>query len=175
MSTERVIVDDAVADAFAAGFAEKASGLVAGPPDQQVHLGSVVDADAVAHVADLLADAEAKGAKRLCGGVPADGTIMAATIVDHVTPEMRIYSEESFGPIVSIIRARDTEHAVALANDSDYGLASAVFGQDVRRAMDVARRIESGICHINGPTVFDEAQMPFGGVKASGYGRFGGH
>lgn len=174
MSTERIIVDEKVADEFAEAFAANAAGLVAGPPDGQVHLGSVVDADAVEHVAALLADAEAKGAKRLCGGLPESGTIMAATVLDHVTPEMRIYGEESFGPIVSIIRARDTEHAVELANDTDYGLSSAVFGQDIIRAMDVARRIESGICHVNGPTVFDEAQMPFGGVKASGYGRFGG-
>ena len=174
MSTERIIVDEKVADAFAEAFAAKAAGLVAGPPGEKVHLGSVIDADAVDHVAALLADAEAKGAKRLCGGIPDSGTIMPATILDHVTSEMRIYGEESFGPIVSIIRAKDTEHAIELANDSDYGLSSSVFGQDVRRAMDVARRIESGICHVNGPTVFDEAQMPFGGVKASGYGRFGG-
>ncbi|GGL81013.1 aldehyde dehydrogenase [Wenxinia marina] len=174
MSTERIIVDEKVADVFAKALAEKAADLVAGLPTEKVHLGSVIDADSVGHVAALLADAEEKGAKRLCGGLPEDGTIMAATILDHVTPEMRIYGEESFGPIVSIIRARDTDHAVELANDTDYGLSAAVFGQNVRRAMDVARRIESGICHVNGPTVFDEPQMPFGGVKASGYGRFGG-
>lgn len=174
MSTERIIVDEAVAEEFATAFAQKAASLVAGPPAERVHLGSVIDADSLDHVAALLKDAEDKGARRLCGGLPQEGTIMPATILDHVTPDMRIYSEESFGPIVSIIRAKDTEHAVELANDTDYGLAAAVFGQDIRRAMDVARRIESGICHINGPTVFDEAQMPFGGVKASGYGRFGG-
>ena len=90
------------------------------------------------------------------------------------TETMRIYSEESFGPVVSIIRAGSVDEAVRVANDTEYGLSSAVFGKDVTRAMAVARRIESGICHINGPTVHDEAQMPFGGVKASGYGRFGG-
>ncbi|RVV97718.1 aldehyde dehydrogenase [Mesobaculum littorinae] len=174
MSTERIIVDDKVADAFTSAFADKAAALVAGPPTEQVHLGSVIDASCIEHVAALLADAEEKGAKRLCGGLPESGTIMPATILDHVTPEMRIYGEESFGPIVSIIRARDTDHAVELANDTDYGLSSSVFGQDIRRAMDVARRIQAGICHVNGPTVFDEAQMPFGGVKDSGYGRFGG-
>ena len=73
-----------------------------------------------------------------------------------------------------MIRARDTEHAIEIANDTEYGLSASVFGQDIRRAMAVAQRIESGICHVNGPTVGDEAQMPFGGVKASGYGRFGG-
>lgn len=99
---------------------------------------------------------------------------MAPTIVDLVTPEMRIYGEESFGPVTTMIRARDTAHAIEIANDTDYGLSAAVFGQDTRRALEVAKDIQSGICHINGPTVFDEAQMPFGGVKSSGYGRFGG-
>jgi acyl-CoA reductase-like NAD-dependent aldehyde dehydrogenase len=87
---------------------------------------------------------------------------------------MRIYTEESFGPVVSVIRARGVDDAVRLANDTEYGLSAAVFGRDVARALTVAQRIESGICHVNGPTVHDEAQMPFGGVKGSGYGRFGG-
>ena len=87
---------------------------------------------------------------------------------------MRIYAEESFGPVVSVIRAGSIDEAVRIANDTEYGLSASVFGRDVNRALSVARRIESGICHINGPTVHDEAQMPFGGVKESGYGRFGG-
>ena len=128
----------------------------------------------VDHAKALIDDAVAKGAKVLCGGVPEEGTVMAPTIVDLVTPEMRIYGEESFGPVTTMIRARDTAHAIEIANDTDYGLSAAVFGQDTRRALEVAKDIQSGICHINGPTVFDEAQMPFGGVKSSGYGRFGG-
>ena len=87
---------------------------------------------------------------------------------------MALYREESFGPVVALIRARDEDHAVDLANDTEYGLSAAVFSRDVARALRVARRIKSGICHINGPTVQDEAQMPFGGTNASGYGRFGG-
>jgi len=87
---------------------------------------------------------------------------------------MRIYKEESFGPVKPVIRVKDEEEAIRVANDTEYGLSSAVFSRDVQRALRVAKRIESGICHINGPTVHDEAQMPFGGVKASGYGRFGG-
>jgi benzaldehyde dehydrogenase (NAD) len=87
---------------------------------------------------------------------------------------MALYGDESFGPVVCVVRARDTEHAIELANDNAYGLSSAVFGSDINRAMDVASRIEAGICHINGPTVADEANMPFGGMKGSGYGRFGG-
>jgi acyl-CoA reductase-like NAD-dependent aldehyde dehydrogenase len=76
--------------------------------------------------------------------------------------------------VAAIIRVGGVEEAVRVANDSEYGLAAAVFGRDVNRALSVARRLETGICHVNGPTVHDEAQMPFGGVKASGYGRFGG-
>jgi acyl-CoA reductase-like NAD-dependent aldehyde dehydrogenase len=87
---------------------------------------------------------------------------------------MRIYGEESFGPVVALIRAVDEADAIRLANDTQYGLSGAVFSRDIARALNAAQRIRSGICHINGPTVHDEAQMPFGGVGASGYGRFGG-
>lgn len=174
MSTERIIVDEKVADAFVAAFAAKAKALPHGNPRDHVVLGSVISRSTVDRVSELVEDAVKKGAVVAAGG-PAEGTIMPATVVDKVTPEMNLFYDESFGPVVCVVRARDTEHAIALANDTQYGLSSAVFGQDVRRAMAVARRIEAGICHINGPTVGDEAQMPFGGVKASGYGRFGGN
>ena len=85
-----------------------------------------------------------------------------------------MYSEESFGPVKPIIRVAGEDEAIRIANDTEYGLSGAVFSRDIQRALSVAGRIESGICHINGPTVFDEPQMPFGGVKGSGYGRFGG-
>jgi len=127
----------------------------------------------VERVNALAAEAVTRGGKILLRG-QAQGTIMAPVIVDHVTPEMQIFREESFGPSVSITRFRTVEEAIRLANDTEYGLSSAVFGRDMARAIEVAKRIESGMCHINGPTVHDEAQMPFGGVKASGYGRFGG-
>src|SRR5258708_32660751 len=99
---------------------------------------------------------------------------MPATLLDHVTPAMRIYGDESFGPVKGIGRVNGEDEAVACANDNEYGLSSAVFSRDIARAMNVARRIESGICHVNGPTVHDEAHLPFGGVKGSGFGRFGG-
>ena len=87
---------------------------------------------------------------------------------------MRIYAEESFGPVVTIVAVDGDEEAIRAANDTEYGLSAAVFATDVDRALEVARRIESGICHVNSSTVHDEPQMPFGGVKASGWGRFGG-
>ncbi|RYF67090.1 MAG: aldehyde dehydrogenase family protein, partial [Comamonadaceae bacterium] len=121
----------------------------------------------------LIDDALAKGAKLLCGG-KADSTLVPATVLDHVTSDMDIYREESFGPVKPIVRVNGIEEAIACANDNEFGLSAAVFGRDAGRAYAVAQRIESGICHVNGPTVHDEAQMPFGGVKASGYGRFGG-
>ncbi|SMF15959.1 Acyl-CoA reductase [Xaviernesmea oryzae] len=173
MSTERIIVDEKVADAFVEKLAAKARGLPSGDPRGHVVLGSLVSLQAAERVEEMVQDAVAKGAALVAGG-NRTGAIMEATLVDKVTPDMRIYSEESFGPAKSVIRVNGDEEAIRIANDTEYGLSSAVFSRDIQRAMAVARRIESGICHINGPTVHDEAQMPFGGVKASGYGRFGG-
>jgi benzaldehyde dehydrogenase (NAD) len=124
-------------------------------------------------VKGLVDDAVSRGASLVTGGEP-DGPLFPPTVLANVTPEMRVYSEESFGPVVGIVPVGDAEEAVRVANDTEYGLAAAVFGRDVESALDVARRIESGICHVNGSTVHDEPQMPFGGVKASGWGRFGG-
>jgi len=96
------------------------------------------------------------------------------TVVDAVTRDMLLYSQESFGPVVAVIPFTSDDEAVALANDTEYGLSSAIFSRNIERAYALAMRIESGICHINSSTVDDEPQMPFGGVKASGFGRFGG-
>jgi acyl-CoA reductase-like NAD-dependent aldehyde dehydrogenase len=173
MSTERIIIDEKVADSFVEKLTEKARNLPAGNPREQVVLGSLFDKRTVDFVGELIGDAVSKGAKITTGGTE-DSTIMPATVVDGVQPEMKIFRYETFAPVVCVTRARDTEHAIELANDADYGLSAAVFGSNINRTLEVARRIESGICHINGPTVFDEGQMPFGGVKGSGYGRFGG-
>ncbi len=174
MSTERLVVDQKVADDFVVKFAAKATTLVAGDPHKgNTPLGAVVSREAVLKVQDLIKDATGKGARLVAGG-RAEGAIMDAAVLDHVTPDMKIYYEESFGPVVCVVRAQDDEDAIRIANDTEYGLSAAVFSRNIPRAMNVARRIESGICHVNGPTVHDEAQMPFGGSKASGYGRFGG-
>ncbi|AAK88802.1 salicylaldehyde dehydrogenase [Agrobacterium tumefaciens] len=174
MSTERIIVLDSIADTFVEAFAKKAASLTAGDPREgKTPLGSLVSAEAASRIRVLVDDAVSKGARRVAGG-GGDGTMLDAIAVDGVTPAMRLYSEESFGPVVSIIRAGSIDEAVSIANESEFGLSAAVFGRDQARALSVAARIESGICHVNGPTVHDEAQLPFGGVKASGYGRFGG-
>ncbi|ADO43033.1 aldehyde dehydrogenase [Ketogulonicigenium vulgare] len=175
MSTERIVVMESVADAFVEKLAVKARTLIAGDPREgKTPLGSVVDVSAAQRIEQLIKDATSKGAVLAAGG-RIDGTLMDAALLDHVSPAMRIYGEESFGPVVTVVRVGSIDEAVRVANDTEYGLSSAVFGGDVNRALAVARRIESGICHVNGPTVHDEAQMPFGGTKASGYGRFGGN
>jgi benzaldehyde dehydrogenase (NAD) len=177
MSTERIIVDRRVADEFVARLAAKADGLSVGDPreagDHPPVLGTVVGRATVERCNALIDDALAKGATLVCGG-KAESLAMRPTLLDHVDASMRIYSEESFGPVKPVVRVDGIEAAIACANDNAYGLSAAVFGRDIARAWAVAQRIESGICHVNGPTVHDEAQMPFGGVKASGYGRFGG-
>lgn len=174
MSTERVIVVDSVAEAFVEKFRNKVSAMATGNPRAgKTPLGAVVDLKTVRHVEALTGDALKQGAIQINGG-PAEGVLMPATVIDKVTPAMKLFRDESFGPIVAIIRARNEDHAIELANDTEYGLAAAVFTKDTARGLRVAKQIQSGICHINGPTVHDEAQMPFGGVKASGFGRFGG-
>jgi benzaldehyde dehydrogenase (NAD) len=174
MSTERIIVDTGIADAFVQKLTAKVSALPLGDPRKgPVVLGSVIDMSTVERCNALIDDALAKGATLVCGG-KADNTLFPATLLDHVTPDMTVYREESFGPVKPIVRVAGVEAAIACANDSEYGLSAAVFGGDLARAFEVAKRIDSGICHVNGPTVHDEAQMPFGGVKNSGYGRFGG-
>jgi acyl-CoA reductase-like NAD-dependent aldehyde dehydrogenase len=174
MSTERVIVHEKVADEFASKLAKRVAALPSGDPRKgDFVLGAVVGKPTVDRVLKLVQEASAKGAKVLCGG-ESDGTIMKGIVVDKVTPDMSLFREESFGPQVSITRVKSAEEAVKLANDTEYGLSASVFTRDIARGIELAKQIESGICHINGPTVHDEAQMPFGGVKGSGYGRFGG-
>ena len=174
MSTERLIVDSKVADAFIAKLAAKVATLRAGNPEAgDSVLGSLVDTDAAVRIRALIDDAVSKGARLVVGG-EVEGSIMQPALLDGVTAQMRLYREESFGPVAVLMRGDGDEALLQLANDSEFGLSAAIFSRDTGRALALAQRVESGICHINGPTVHDEAQMPFGGVKASGYGSFGG-
>jgi benzaldehyde dehydrogenase (NAD) len=174
MSAERIVLDQRIADEFARKFAARAAALSLGDPRLgPAVLGALADRGIVERCNALIDDAVRKGAKLLCGG-KGNSLLAAATVLDHVTPEMGIYAEESFGPVKALVRVDGVEAAVACANDNVYGLSASVFSRDVGKAWQVARRIQSGICHVNGPTLHDEAQMPFGGIKGSGWGHFNG-
>ena len=174
MATERIVAHRSVAPAFTEKLGERAAALKVGDPrDPETEIGPLVSRSALERVSGLVDDAVERGARVVTGG-EADGPCYRPTVLSGVTAEMRIYHEESFGPVVGITSVDSPDEAVRVANDTEYGLAASVFGGHVPTALDVARQIESGICHVNGATVHDEPQMPFGGVKASGWGRFGG-
>ena len=175
MSTDRIIVDEKVADEFVAKFAERAKSLPigSGATVGECIIGPVISQDSANRLNVIIDDALAKGGKLVIGG-KSDTSQYPATILDHVSSGMSLYKDETFGPVISIMRAKDTEDAIRIANDTEFGLSAAVYGRDITRALDVAKRIDTGSCHINGPTVQNEAQAPYGGTKSSGYGRFDG-
>ena len=171
MSTERIVVEEPIADAFAQALAQKAAQL-----NQRAVAalsGELISERAADQVAAMVNEAVAQGAE-LRTPLQRTGRRIAPLVLDRVRPGMAVYGEESFGPIAAIVRVSGIEEAVRVANDTEYGLAGAVFGSDIGRTLQVAQRLECGVCHINAPTVRSESQLPFGGVKASGYGRFGG-
>ncbi|SPJ24205.1 aldehyde dehydrogenase family protein [Palleronia abyssalis] len=172
MSTERVLVEEAVAEPFLAKLVAEANAQRAATPSQSP-LGALVSPGAVARLRGFIHDAESRGAVVAAGG-EALGTLVQPTVIDRVTPDMRLFSEEAFGPIVGVTRVGDAEEAVSLANLTEFGLVASVFSRDEGRAMRMLRQIETGIGHVNRTTVFDDPTMPFGGVRASGYGRYGG-
>ncbi|MGR3660308.1 MAG: aldehyde dehydrogenase family protein [Paracoccaceae bacterium] len=171
MATERVIVVEEIAEQFVVCMQKHCVTLINGSDHRRV--GDLISADSARRVGNLIDEALAKGATLLAGGEVA-GAYVQPTLLDHVTPEMQIYGEESFGPVASIIRVHDEAEAITVANDTEYGLVASVYTSDISRARFLASQFETGACHINGPTVYDDPAMPFGGVKASGYGRFGG-
>ncbi|MET8758070.1 aldehyde dehydrogenase family protein [Lentzea sp. NPDC004782] len=169
MSADRVLVHETVAEEFTAKLAAKVSSLPHGDPaDPSTAIGPVINQRAADRVATLITEAVESGARVRAGG---DGT---ATVLDGVTPAMRIFHEEIFGPAVVVTTVADDDEAVAIANDTEHGLTAGVITEDPQRGLNLARRIRTGIVHVGNQTVDDEPQAPFGGVKASGYGRFGG-
>lgn len=174
LSTERIIVDKSIATEFCRRLAAVAGNIVYGDPrNSETVLGPVINAAAIRRLTELVQDAVASGAELLAGG-KAEGPCFAPTVLSGVTPTMRVYREESFGPLASVVFVDGSEEALRVANDNDYGLSSAIFSRDLTLALDLAKRLNVGMSHINGATLDDEAQIPFGGVKDSGYGRSGG-
>jgi aldehyde dehydrogenase (NAD+) len=174
MASAKLIVEAPLYEAFLEKFVAKARTIKVGDPrDPATVIGPLIRESQSAFIRGQIDDAVAKGARVCCGGTH-DGPFFAATVLAGVTPAMSIYGEESFGPVTSVIRADDYEHALTLANDTRAGLSSAVVTNDLQRAFDFALRSESGMVHINDTTIADEPHIDFGGVKDSGFGREGG-
>jgi acyl-CoA reductase-like NAD-dependent aldehyde dehydrogenase len=175
MSTDRVLVHHSIVEEFTARLVERVQGLGYGDPrDPGTVVGPLINAAAANRVADLVEAATGDGAKVLVGGGRPTGAVYRPTVVSNVDADMPIFTEESFGPVCAVLAVRDDEQAVAIANDTPYGLTAGVLTEDLARGWDIARRLETGIVHVNDQSVDDEPQAPFGGVKGSGYGRFGG-
>ncbi len=171
MSTDRVLVHRSVAEEFTAKLAAKVGSLPHGDPsDPGTVIGPVINPRSADRVRNLVAEAVESGARVRTGG----GDSGSATVLDNVTPDMRIFREEIFGPAVIVVPVADDDEAVAVANDTEHGLTAGIMTEDPRRGLALAQRIRTGIVHVGNQTVDDEPQAPFGGVKASGYGRFGG-
>ncbi|MCI4320981.1 MAG: aldehyde dehydrogenase family protein [Thermoplasmata archaeon] len=176
-ASKRLLVHESIADAFAQQFAEAARRLKVGPAlEESTQVGPVIDAAAVDRMEALVADARERSAMVLTGGArPAasPGFYYPPTVLDHVPESARVAREEPFGPVVPILRFKDDEEAVRIANGTPYGLQAAVYTNDLKRAFGLARRIRAGGVHLNDPTNLRWDALPFGGVKESGIGREG--
>jgi benzaldehyde dehydrogenase (NAD) len=175
MTAGRHLVHEAVHDEYVARLADKAGHLPVGnPATEPVALGPLIDAGQRDKVHALVTDSVAAGAKLNAGGT-FEGLFYKPTVLSEVTSRTPAYATEVFGPVAPVIRFGSADEAAALAADSEYGLSLGILTRDVMRGLELARRIPTGIVHINEQTVGDEAVIPFGGVRASGTGaRFGG-
>lgn len=180
MSTERVIVHRSVSEAFKSSLLERVQKLKYGNhmTDPDVSISGLFTAESAARVLDLIKVAVDGGATVLAGDMQITGpnkTILGPHVLEGVGPGMDLYHQESFGPVILLSEFDTDDEAIASANDSDFSLCASVFSRDVLRALDVARQVRAGSCHVNGPTVYVEATLPNGGTGGgSGYGRFGG-
>ncbi|GHH85761.1 aldehyde dehydrogenase family protein [Streptomyces capitiformicae] len=175
MSGDRILVHESLAEEFAQKFTAKVSTLQSGDPnDPHTVVGPLVSASAAERIAALVKDAVAKGATVLTGGGQPEGAVHPATVLTNVPKDADLYYTESFGPLCVLETFAADDTAVEIANDTDNGLTCGIITENATHGLAVARRIRTGIVHINDQSVADEPQAPFGGVKASGYGRFGG-
>ncbi|HVA32360.1 MAG TPA: aldehyde dehydrogenase family protein [Gaiellaceae bacterium] len=174
MSARRIIVERPIAEEFTARLAAKTQTLKTGDPNEHdTVIGPLINEAALQMVTERVKDAVAKGAKVLAGG-EADGPCFQATLITDVPADSDFAKHETFGPVLAIEVVDSAEEGIARANATSYGLSAAIFTADTDRGFALAQRIESGIVHVNEQSVGDEPQMPFGGVKDSGWGRFGG-
>ena len=175
MAGSRIIVEANIYDEFCEKFVAKVKTLKVGnPEDPSTIIGPLIEEAHCQFIDGLIDDAVAKGAN-LLSGREHEGCFYKPTVVSNVTEEMVIFHEEVFGPAVAIVKARNLDHIIELANNSTYGLSSSIITDNLSAALRLSEEIESGMVHINGPTIQDEAHIPFGGVKESGMGREGGH
>jgi aldehyde dehydrogenase (NAD+) len=174
MSTERIIVEKSIAKEFVDRLKKRAEEIPMGDPTNPANaIGPLINQVAVDKVHSQVQEAVAEGAHLLTGGTY-DNLVYHPTVITDVDPEMRLFKEQTFGPVAPIVVVKDREEALAVANNSDYGLSAGIITNDFTQALDMALKLETGMVHINDQTVNDEPQAPFGGVKDSGYGRFGG-
>jgi aldehyde dehydrogenase (NAD+) len=176
-ATSRAVVVDEIADAFVASLVARARSLRIGDGAAEgTDVGPIVDEGQFKSVLKYIDIGREDGAELLCGGDVPDGDSQARgyfvrpAVFDRVTPDMRIAREEIFGPVLSVLRVRDFEEALRVANDSEYGLSSSIFTQDAARIFRFVDEIETGMTHVNSPTTGGEAHVPFGGSKATGIG-----
>ena len=174
MSTERIIVEESIAKEFTERLKERAESIPMGDPtNPATAIGPLINQRALDKVHAQVEEAVAGGANLVTGG-KFDDLVYHPTVVTDVKPDMRLFREQTFGPVAPIVVVSDREEALAVANDSEYGLSAGILTGDFTQALDMALRLETGMVHIGDQTVNDEPQAPFGGVKGSGYGRFGG-
>ncbi len=174
MSTRRIIVEKPVVEEFSEKFVKKVSSFKVGnPKEPDTVIGPLINRQQLEQVKKNVDSAVADGAKVLCG-MKYEGLCCHPTVLTGVKRNTAFSCEETFGPVVSIIEVENESEAVGVANETSYGLSASIFTADLQKGLDMAERVESGIVHINDQTVHDEPQVPFGGVKDSGWGRFGG-
>ncbi len=174
MSTERIIIEKNIAKEFTEKLKKRAESIPMGDPtNPATAIGPLINQRALEKVHAHVEEAVAGGANLVTGGL-FDNLVYHPTVITNVKPEMRLFREQTFGPVAPIVVVNDREEALAVANDSEYGLSAGILTNDFNQALDMALRLETGIVHIGDQTVNDEPQAPFGGVKGSGYGRFGG-
>jgi acyl-CoA reductase-like NAD-dependent aldehyde dehydrogenase len=174
MSSKRIIVEKPLAAHFTEKFVKKVQRLKVGDPqDPDTVIGPLINQEQVDKLHKQVQEAIKNGARLVCGG-KYDGRCYYPTVLTNVTPDMNIAREETFGPVAPIIIVEDADEAVRVANDSRFGLSAGVITSDFLKGLEIAERLESGMVHINDSSVHDEPQVPFGGMKESGYGRHGG-